>query len=64
MKHSEHTLCTSCRYQMDCSLTTDKSFIWSCSEYDDSRALKQNPQEKIVTKQRNFAIVESELNFV
>lgn len=49
---------------MDCSLTTDKSFIWSCSEYDDSRALNQNPQEKIVTKQGNFAIAESELNFV
>ncbi len=33
MNALENSLCGSCEHLIYCSLTNDKSFIWSCSEY-------------------------------
>lgn len=30
----ENSLCSDCKFNQDCSLTSDKNFIWSCSEYE------------------------------
>ncbi|MDX1278473.1 hypothetical protein [Oceanihabitans sediminis] len=29
----ESSICNSCTFITDCSLTENKNFIWSCSEY-------------------------------
>ena len=30
----ENSLCSDCKFNKDCSLTSNKNFIWSCSEYE------------------------------
>ncbi|MGY0392242.1 hypothetical protein ACW5R3_06790 [Bizionia sp. KMM 8389] len=30
----ENSLCQDCKVEKSCILTADKSFIWSCSEYE------------------------------
>ncbi|MBU2940373.1 hypothetical protein KO494_12575 [Lacinutrix sp. C3R15] len=30
----ENSLCSTCKFNNDCSLTSNKNFIWSCSEFE------------------------------
>lgn len=34
MDHLENSLCATCEHLAYCTLTNNKRFIWSCSEYD------------------------------
>ncbi|TXD53039.1 MULTISPECIES: hypothetical protein [unclassified Polaribacter] len=34
MKINKKSLCRTCVHAIVCSLTSNKKFIWSCSEYD------------------------------
>ncbi len=45
----ENSLCSNCKYNNDCSLTTNKNFIWSCSEHEIA-AINNYDQEKRTTK--------------
>ena len=50
MDSSIYSLCMNCQHLSFCSLTTDKRFIWSCSEYQeegfDDIAIQQGDKNK------------------
>lgn len=54
------SLCDTCIYTIDCSLTTNKNAIWSCSEYE-KKSLKNTNPKPILTP--NFSFTESENEF-
>ena len=60
MKMNCNSLCTTCLHTSDCSLTSNKSFIWSCSEYEKRSFIKTN-STPILTP--NFSFTESEREF-
>ena len=64
MNTLERSLCRTCRYVDSCSLTSNKSFIWSCSEYElaTDKEIDIEPQTithefQIATKERAVELV-------
>ncbi|PWK17429.1 hypothetical protein [Xanthomarina spongicola] len=51
MNTLDRSLCRTCRYVDSCSLTSNKSFIWSCSEYELAESPKENNQPLTLTKE-------------
>lgn len=47
----ERSLCNTCKYIDSCSLTLNKSFIWSCSEYTLSKDLEVKNDPQILTQE-------------
>ncbi|MFD2540959.1 hypothetical protein ACFSSB_01395 [Lacinutrix gracilariae] len=41
----ENSLCSTCKFNNDCSLTSNKNFIWSCSEFEVTTANNFKPQK-------------------
>lgn len=60
MKINRNSLCSSCLHTSDCSLTSNKSFIWSCSEYEKKDLLNTNSTPILTT---NFSFTQSEREF-
>ena len=60
------SLCEYCRFQMKCSLTTNKSTIYDCSEYDrdlifsDISRSKMNEQSNSSIETVNGSFIENE----
>lgn len=54
MDSSTHSLCMTCERLSFCSLTTDKRFIWSCSEYQEERFDDMADQQGIKNKKKNL----------
>lgn len=42
-----NSLCASCEHLIYCSLTSDKRFIWSCSDYEATGVLNSTFHRKI-----------------
>lgn len=40
----ENSLCVNCKFNTDCSLTPNKSFIWSCNEYELAETKQETPK--------------------
>jgi hypothetical protein len=51
MNTMDRSLCRTCRYVDSCSLTSNKSFIWSCSEYELATDTEENNQPQSLTKE-------------
>ncbi|SFN81554.1 hypothetical protein SAMN04487989_104181 [Bizionia echini] len=48
MNHTlERSLCQDCRFVQSCNLTSNKTFIWSCSEYELAKADTKKETKKI-----------------
>jgi len=45
----ENSLCSNCKFNNDCSLTSNKNFIWSCSEHEVA-AINHFGHEELTTK--------------
>lgn len=54
MSQLENSLCATCEHLIYCSLTNDKQFIWSCSEYEVSEYQEPAFYEKIIKKATDF----------
>lgn len=52
-----NSLCNTCLHASSCNLTSNKNFIWSCSEYEEE-TLKNTNLTSILTP--NFSFTESE----
>lgn len=55
MDGPENSLCASCEHLAYCYLTSDKGFIWSCSEYEVSGDHDQSFQENIMKQANNLS---------
>jgi hypothetical protein len=64
MNNLDRSLCRTCRYVDTCSLTSNKSFIWSCSEYELAEDKKINKEPQILTKEFHTAIEERAVELV
>ncbi len=42
MVFNNNSLCNTCVHKIDCSLTSNKNAIWSCSEYEKRDLLETN----------------------
>ena len=51
----ERSLCNTCKYVDSCSLTLDKNFIWSCSEYELIKDLKKSISPQKLTNEFKLA---------
>ncbi|WP_418510094.1 hypothetical protein [Corallibacter sp.] len=51
MNHTK-SLCYDCKHAIDCSLTSDKTLIWSCSEYEVATTTTSNNKPKLSTAQK------------
>ncbi|MCX7548637.1 hypothetical protein OS188_11810 [Xanthomarina sp. F1114] len=58
----ERSLCNTCKYVDSCSLTLDKNFIWSCSEYKLAKDLKQNNYPQKLTNE--FKLVSKDTSVI
>ncbi|AUC84699.1 hypothetical protein CW731_05065 [Polaribacter sp. ALD11] len=58
-----NSLCNSCLYASSCSLTSNKNFIWSCSEYA-IEILKTTNSTSILTPSFNFTEGEKEIEII
>lgn len=47
----ENSLCQDCKYRQTCILTADKSFIWSCSEYEVTITSNGDEKSQLTTHQ-------------
>lgn len=57
MNHNlDRSLCQDCRFEKTCSLTANKNFIWSCSEYE---IIKIDTKEETI---KNVQKIEQVLN--
>jgi len=54
MTTTDRSLCKTCKYVDSCSLTLNKNFIWSCSEYKLDKDFEQNNQPQTLTKEFKF----------
>jgi hypothetical protein len=54
MNNLETSLCGSCEHRTNCSLTNEKEFIWSCSEYEAYDYQHETFQEKIMKESVEF----------
>lgn len=63
MKQSESSLCLSCKDLAYCCITIDKSFIWSCSEYQEEAINDQERQPKS-NRHLDFTTAESKPELV
>lgn len=60
------SLCDYCRYERKCSLTTNKSTVYDCSEYDrdlifaDISRSKMNEQSNFSTETVSTSFIENE----
>lgn len=50
MKTNPFNICPTCVYNETCVLTTEKSQVWSCSEYDEETTQSHNFQEPVSIK--------------
>ncbi|GGG87877.1 hypothetical protein GCM10011416_00110 [Polaribacter pacificus] len=57
MNSLEKSLCSTCAYLESCALTTDKNFIWSCSEYMHNEDYQQSIKNVSST---DFDFIENE----
>jgi hypothetical protein len=64
MKTLERSLCRTCRYVDSCSLTSNKSFIWSCSEYELAEDKEINIEPQILTKEFHKAVKERAVELI
>lgn len=64
MNTLDRSLCRTCRYKVSCSLTSNKSFIWSCSEYELAQDTVKTQEPQVLTNKLDLVIEESiiELN--
>ncbi|EMQ93888.1 MULTISPECIES: hypothetical protein [Xanthomarina] len=51
MNTMDRSLCRTCRHVESCSLTSNKSFIWSCSEYELAEDTKTNIKPQTLTQE-------------
>lgn len=54
MNNLETSLCGSCEHRINCSLTDDKEFIWSCTEYEAYDYQDETFHEKIMKESDDF----------
>ncbi|MFL0354550.1 hypothetical protein [Xanthomarina sp. GH4-25] len=50
MNTLERSLCRTCSFVDSCSLTSNKSFIWSCSEYELAKETEETNDPQTLTK--------------
>lgn len=61
MNNLESSLCASCDHLVYCSLTSDKGFIWSCSEYEVTNDHDEAFRERIMKENDDFSVSISKL---
>lgn len=64
MNALENSLCASCEHLISCHLTSDKSFIYSCSEYAASKIKKVAIQLKDPTGTHGLLSTDTPLSLV
>lgn len=60
MKINTKSLCSSCLYKASCILTSNKNFIWSCSEFEE-KLEDNNNQNSILAPHFSNAKSEEEV---
>lgn len=55
MDHLENSLCATCEHLPYCTLTSNKHFIWSCSEYDVSIGHGRVYHERMLKTSNNLS---------
>ena len=60
MKINKNSLCSTCVHVVVCSLTSDKKFIWSCSEYDEETIENESLKPILIP---NFSFVKNGKEF-
>lgn len=63
MNKLEKSLCRTCVHENDCSLISNKQFIWSCSEYKNKDA-KRGGKKEILTTDFDFIYNEKVVEFI
>lgn len=63
MKINNNSLCGTCIYAPSCSLTSNRNFIWSCSEYEAERLKNTNPNPILATN-FSFTVSEKEIELI
>jgi len=64
MKTLERSLCRTCRHVNSCSLTSNKSFIWSCSEYELAEDKQENIQPQTLTQEFHTEVKERAVELI
>ncbi|APG64668.1 hypothetical protein LPB136_04510 [Tenacibaculum todarodis] len=63
MKINNKSLCNSCIYAASCTLTSNKKFIWSCSEFE-PRKTKNNSHNNNLLPNLKFTQSEKEIEII
>jgi len=62
IKNFDRSICSTCAFLKDCTLTSNHNAIWSCSEYElDNSAISQETSNE---QQYNFTTLNQKLEFI
>lgn len=63
MIFNNNSLCNTCIHRIDCSLTSNKNAIWSCSEYEKREVVNAGVTSNL-TPNFNFTESEKEIEII